>query len=88
MERQNSRRNLLLGGSALVAAAKIGGPAQAQQRPATPAQAPAAAGGTGQRKPNIVFIMGDDVGWFNIGAYHRGIMAGRRRTSTGSPPRA
>src|SRR5262245_23292464 len=29
------------------------------------------------RKPNVVFIMGDDVGWFNIGAYHRGIMAGR-----------
>ena len=29
------------------------------------------------KKPNIVFIMGDDVGWFNIGAYHRGIMAGR-----------
>ena len=28
-------------------------------------------------KPNIVFIMGDDVGWFNIGAYHRGMMAGR-----------
>src|SRR5262245_45602460 len=30
-----------------------------------------------QDKPNIVFIMGDDVGWFNIGAYHQGIMAGR-----------
>jgi arylsulfatase A-like enzyme len=30
-----------------------------------------------QQKPNILFIMGDDVGWFNIGAYHRGIMAGR-----------
>jgi len=29
------------------------------------------------KKPNIVFIMGDDVGWFNIGAYHRGIMAGK-----------
>lgn len=28
-------------------------------------------------KPNIVFIMGDDIGWFNIGAYHRGMMAGR-----------
>ena len=28
-------------------------------------------------KPNIVFIMGDDIGWFNIGAYHQGIMAGR-----------
>src|SRR6187399_1363794 len=29
------------------------------------------------KKPNIIFIMGDDVGWFNIGAYHQGIMAGR-----------
>src|SRR5215471_7690872 len=28
-------------------------------------------------KPNIVFIMADDIGWFNIGAYHGGIMAGR-----------
>ncbi len=32
---------------------------------------------TSRKKPNIVFIMGDDVGWFNIGAYHQGIMAGR-----------
>jgi len=30
-----------------------------------------------QKKPNIIFIMGDDIGWFNIGAYHQGIMAGR-----------
>src|SRR6516164_10439603 len=28
------------------------------------------------KKPNIVVIMGDDIGW-NIGAYHRGLMAGR-----------
>jgi arylsulfatase len=28
-------------------------------------------------KPNIVVIMGDDVGWFNIGAYHRGMMSGK-----------
>lgn len=28
-------------------------------------------------KPNILVIMGDDVGWFNIGAYHQGIMAGK-----------
>src|SRR6267378_4248950 len=28
-------------------------------------------------KPNIVVIMGDDVGMWNIGAYHRGMMAGR-----------
>jgi len=26
--------------------------------------------------PNILVIMGDDVGWFNIGAYHRGMMSG------------
>jgi len=30
-----------------------------------------------QQKPNILVIMGDDVGWFNIGAYHRGIMSGK-----------
>src|SRR5256886_13937850 len=28
-------------------------------------------------KPNIVFIMGDDIGMWNIGAYHRGMMAGK-----------
>jgi arylsulfatase A-like enzyme len=35
-------------------------------------QAPAA-----KKPPNILVIMGDDVGWFNIGAYHRGIMSGK-----------
>ena len=30
-----------------------------------------------EKKPNIVVIMGDDVGWFNVGAYHRGIMSGK-----------
>ncbi len=29
------------------------------------------------KKPNIVVIMADDIGWFNIGAYNRGIMAGK-----------
>ena len=29
------------------------------------------------QQPNIVIIMGDDIGWFNIGAYHRGIMSGK-----------
>jgi len=28
-------------------------------------------------QPNIVVIMGDDIGMWNIGAYHRGLMAGR-----------
>src|SRR6201994_878208 len=68
------RRDLLLSGSSLVAASALSAvglttPAQAQQ----PATAPATAG----QKPNIVVIMGDDIGWFNIGAYHQGIMAGK-----------
>ncbi|HTS57790.1 MAG TPA: arylsulfatase [Terriglobales bacterium] len=29
------------------------------------------------KQPNIVVIMSDDVGIWNIGAYHRGVMAGR-----------
>ena len=34
--------------------------------------------GTAQTKqPNILVIMGDDVGMWNIGAYHRGLMAGK-----------
>jgi arylsulfatase A-like enzyme len=38
-----------------------------------------AARGTAQAQtgPNILFIMGDDIGWFNIGVYNQGIMAGR-----------
>jgi arylsulfatase A-like enzyme len=30
-----------------------------------------------EKPPNIVVIMGDDIGIWNIGAYHRGMMAGR-----------
>jgi len=30
-----------------------------------------------QMSPNILFVMADDVGWFNLGAYHRGLMAAR-----------
>src|SRR3974390_2501895 len=29
------------------------------------------------QKPNILVVMGDDIGMWNIGAYHRGLMAGR-----------
>src|SRR6266446_2963258 len=52
----------LAAGLFLVASPGLVGPAQAQ--------APAA-------KPNILVIMGDDVGWYNIGAYHQGIMSGK-----------
>src|SRR4029078_9081228 len=30
-----------------------------------------------QQQPNIIFIMGDDIGWNNIGVYNQGIMSGR-----------
>jgi arylsulfatase A-like enzyme len=69
------RRDLLLSGGSLFAASAVAATgltstAQAQQQ----AQRPAPTSG---RRPNIVFIMGDDVGWFNVGAYHRGMMSGK-----------
>ena len=42
--------------------------------PSAQAAAPASAQG---KKPNIVVIMSDDVGIWNISAYHRGMMGGR-----------
>jgi arylsulfatase A-like enzyme len=67
-----NRRNILLASTAVAAASALGGAAsvqtaQAQQQQATTAGA----------KPNILVIMGDDIGWFNIGAYHQGIMSGK-----------
>jgi arylsulfatase len=67
-----SRRNVLLAGTAMAAAALSAPPIVEQAQAQQPAPAPAAGS-----KPNIVVIMGDDIGWFNIGAYHQGIMAGR-----------
>lgn len=64
------RRNVLLGGTALVAAglsaATMPSDVRAQQ-----ATVPSG------KKPNILFIMGDDIGWFNPSIYHRGIMGYR-----------
>jgi arylsulfatase len=72
-----NRRTLLLGGTTLAAASALGAPVLAAQAPApAPSPGSAVAPATG-RKPNVVFIMGDDVGWFNIGAYHRGMMSGK-----------
>src|SRR6185369_3443757 len=50
-------------------------PAMAQQT--TKAKAATQSQPAGGKKPNIVVIMGDDIGIWNIGAYHRGMMAGR-----------
>ncbi|MGD8631212.1 MAG: sulfatase-like hydrolase/transferase, partial [Gammaproteobacteria bacterium] len=39
----------------------------------------AASGGAvaaNSEKPNILFIMGDDIGIMNVGAYHQGLMVG------------
>ena len=30
-----------------------------------------------QKKPNIVVIMADDIGWLNLGCYNQGMMATR-----------
>ncbi|HEV7305977.1 arylsulfatase [Ensifer sp.] len=65
-----SRRDLLLGGSALAAAALTVSATSASAQQST---APAAGGG----KPNILMIMGDDIGWFNPSIYHRGMMGYR-----------
>lgn len=32
---------------------------------------------TGTQKPNILLIMGADIGWMQPGIYHRGLMVGR-----------
>jgi arylsulfatase len=69
-DRTLNRRNVLLGGTTIAAASTLGSPLRMAQSPAQAQPAP------GQR-PNIVFIMGDDIGWFNLGAYHQGIMASR-----------
>jgi arylsulfatase A-like enzyme len=67
------RRDMLLTGAALGAAVGMAKGAAAQ---VAQAQAQVQAPSSG-RKPNILFIMGDDIGWFNIGAYHRGMMSGK-----------
>ena len=69
------RRDILTSGTALVAAAALGGgvssraQAEAQQTPSPP---PAASS-----KPNILMIMADDIGWFNLSAYNHGMMGYR-----------
>jgi arylsulfatase A-like enzyme len=45
---------------------------------ATPTPTPSTSTSPGTpSKPNIIVIMSDDVGWFNIGAYNQGIMSTR-----------
>ncbi len=64
-----SRRSVLLASTTLAAASALGSAASVERAAAQPAPSGA--------KPNILVIMGDDVGWFNIGAYNQGIMSGK-----------
>jgi arylsulfatase len=68
-----SRRDMLLTGTSALAtagllSAELIMPAQAQK------PAPAVPGG---RRPNILVIMGDDIGYWNLSAYSRGMMGYR-----------
>ena len=60
--RLSSHLSLWLGLLALFAAVMVSGAPASAQQPA---------------KPNIIVIMGDDIGWANIGVYNQGIMAMR-----------
>src|SRR5262245_57381363 len=66
--------NIWLGLLALLAAVTIASaPAAAQQQrqqPQQPQQQQQQQQQPQQQRPNIIFIMGDDIGWANIGAYN------------------
>src|SRR6202046_4866473 len=72
-DRAPSRRNILLGSSALVAAATMTSGALAQAQKAAPTAAPAPSAASG-RQPNILVIFGDDIGQTNISAYSFGVV--------------
>ena len=66
-------KNIWAGVLAMTAAAfTAGAPALAQQ----------------PQRPNILVIMGDDIGYWNISAYNRGMMVTGHRTSIASPMKA
>src|SRR6516162_4200871 len=73
-DRRLNRRSILLGGTTLVAASTAVGLGLRAQIAAAQAQQPAVPSG---RRPNILVIMGDDIGYWNISAYSRGMMGYR-----------
>lgn len=81
MTMKTGRRDMLKGAGGLalgalsasaLGAARSGNSAAAAAlaQDATQAATPGASG----KQPNILFIMGDDIGWMNVDAYHRGMM--------------
>jgi arylsulfatase A-like enzyme len=73
MKRNNLTR---YGLAVLSASAALGLTSCATAQPAPSDQSSGMSNGGSQNKPNIVVIMGDDIGMWNIGAYSRGMMAG------------
>src|ERR1700730_2182634 len=65
MDMRADVRKVVLGAVAIFACLLMGGGATAHAQGAT------------AKKPNILVIIGDDIGMWNIGAYHRGLMAGK-----------
>jgi arylsulfatase A-like enzyme len=71
--RTPSRRNVLLGGTTLAATSALAANTTINVTQAQTQPPPAPSG----RKPNILMIMADDIGWFNVSAYNHGIMGYR-----------
>ncbi len=69
MERREIRgtRRVRLAGGVAAAALAVGLTAVGLAQPAAAAA---------EKKPNILFIMGDDIGWMQPSYYHRGVMVG------------
>jgi arylsulfatase A-like enzyme len=40
-----------------------------------------------EKQQNVLVILSDDLGWFDVGCYNQGMMGPRPPTSTGSRPR-
>src|SRR5262249_54128258 len=68
-----SRRSILLGGTTLAAVTALSASAPVRVAQAEHSAPPRPAG----RLPNVLAIMADDIGVFNVSAYHRGLMGGR-----------
>jgi len=69
-----SRRKMLLAGTALAAASAV---ASSASTAAAQTQLPLRQAPPPGRKPNILMIMADDIGWFNVSAYNLGLMGYR-----------